>query len=145
MSKETKFTPGPWRVEVDNSSAQVQGFPLITSETYTVVGNEGMYGDIDTDYANAHLIAAAPDLYEALERCVSSLAPLCLLPQPLDTAVLDALERDALVFLRGLFQRACAVQIVAFIRAQLRAPFCGLFRHGESVSYVASKRNRFWG
>jgi hypothetical protein len=26
-----------------------------------------MYGDIKTDFANANLIAAAPDLYEALD------------------------------------------------------------------------------
>lgn len=63
----TKWTPGPWVVVADESAAQVKGFPCIYANNYTIVGTEGMYGDIDTDFANAHLIAAAPDLYEALE------------------------------------------------------------------------------
>lgn len=66
---ERKWTPGPWLVEVDESS-QVERYPMIASENYGVVGSEGMYGVIETDYANAHLIAAAPDLYEALESLV---------------------------------------------------------------------------
>lgn len=61
-----KWTPGPWVVVKDESAAQVAGFPCIYANDYTVVGTEGMYGDIEEDFANAHLIAAAPDLYEAL-------------------------------------------------------------------------------
>ena len=62
------FTPGPWTVVVDEIAAQVRGYPCVYSKDYTVVGTEGMYGDIDVDFANAKLIAAAPDLYEALQR-----------------------------------------------------------------------------
>ena len=68
---DTHFTPGPWRVITDESAAQVTGFPCIESDGYTVVGVEGMYGDIDTDFANARLIAAAPDMLEALRGVVS--------------------------------------------------------------------------
>ncbi len=63
---EPKFTKGPWVVQVDASSS-VTGFPLILSEHYVVVGHEGLYGDIEQDFANAHLIAAAPDMFEVLE------------------------------------------------------------------------------
>ena len=68
MTTENKHTPGPWAVVTDDTAAQVKGFPCIHSDNYIVVGVEGMYGDIETDYANARLIAAAPDLLEALER-----------------------------------------------------------------------------
>lgn len=59
-------TPGPWVVEEDIIANQVQGFPLILADTYMVVGTEGMYGDIDTDYANAKRIARVPDMEAAL-------------------------------------------------------------------------------
>ena len=71
---EPKWTKGPWRVVVDEEAAQVKGFPCIEAEDYEVVGTEGMYGDLDTDYANAHLIAAAPDLYEALDWSLRAIA-----------------------------------------------------------------------
>ena len=68
---EVKHTPGPWVVIADESAAQVKGFPCIESDGYTVVGLEGMYGDIETDFANARLIAAAPDMLEALQAAQS--------------------------------------------------------------------------
>jgi hypothetical protein len=66
-----KHTPGPWRVEIDKSAAQVKGFPVIEADEYTVVGTEGIYGDVDTDMANARLIAAAPELLSIVERFVA--------------------------------------------------------------------------
>lgn len=68
---EMKHTPGPWRVVVDDSASQVTGFPCIEADNYQVVGTEGMYDDIETDFANAHLIAAAPDLLEALKNLLA--------------------------------------------------------------------------
>lgn len=68
---ERKWTPGPWVVVSDESATQVKGFPCIYATDYTVVGTEGMFGDIDEDFANAHLIAAAPDLYDALSDAIS--------------------------------------------------------------------------
>jgi hypothetical protein len=62
-----KWTRGPWVVVADETAAQVRGYPCIYADGYTVVGTEGMYSDIETDFANARLIAAAPDLYMALE------------------------------------------------------------------------------
>lgn len=72
-----KHTPGPWRVVADESAAQVTGFPCIEADGYTVVGLEGMYGDIETDFANARLIAAAPDLLDALADAVDAWETHC--------------------------------------------------------------------
>ena len=59
---ETKFTPGPW-------SVRKHGYPIITDDaknrwiaTIHSVGPEN-----EVREANAHLIAATPDMYEELE------------------------------------------------------------------------------
>jgi hypothetical protein len=64
-----KHTPGPWHIEREDSpdAEWSRRFPTIIADEYEVVGNEGFYGDLETDMANARLIAAAPDLLEALE------------------------------------------------------------------------------
>lgn len=58
-----KFTPGPWRMHDMEAGVIVAGRP--GGEVANV--NNG-FGDRD---ANAALIAAAPDLYEALKSAVS--------------------------------------------------------------------------
>lgn len=62
-------TPGPWRVEIntEEDADWARKWPTIVADEYEVVGTEGLYGDIETDIANARLIAAAPDLLEALK------------------------------------------------------------------------------
>ena len=72
---EAKHTPGPWRVEVDTGpeAAWERKWPTIHAEKYEVVGCEGLYGDYETDMANARLIAAAPDLLDALKALTHSL------------------------------------------------------------------------
>lgn len=58
----TKFTPGPWGWDGERLVG-LKG-PVLDYAAY-----EGMWFaryDADEDTANAHLIAAAPDLYEAL-------------------------------------------------------------------------------
>lgn len=68
---EAKHTPGPWSIEVGNDPSDwANYFPKVLAENYTVVGTEGMYGDRETDLANARLIAAAPELLEALQESV---------------------------------------------------------------------------
>lgn len=66
---EAKHTPGPWWVEVDTDpeASWERKWPTIHAEKYEVVGCEGLYGDYETDMANARLIAAAPDLLDALQ------------------------------------------------------------------------------
>ena len=75
---DTKHTPGPWLVVSDESAAQVTGYPCIHAADYTVVGIEGMFGHIGTDFANAHLIAAAPDLLDALEQSTKEWVELAM-------------------------------------------------------------------
>lgn len=65
---ETKFTPGPWDVEEMPS-----GRVTVTAGQFFICGDENSYGVID---ANAHLIAAAPELYEALETAIEEIKHL---------------------------------------------------------------------
>jgi hypothetical protein len=57
-----KFTPGPWWVTPDN------GYYNIHSSEGEIIGCEGL-----CEYDDTHLIAAAPDLYAALESVQESL------------------------------------------------------------------------
>jgi len=67
----SKHTPGPWKVRIEKSK---DGFPnyKITScdktEVYAACNSVGY-----STTANAHLIAAAPDLLEALEHVQATL------------------------------------------------------------------------
>ena len=71
-------TPGPWIVE---DSRKLRKKKLRSSLLMVVAAKGGMPGLIvnqgsvtPTDEANARLIAAAPDLLEALERAVPEIA-----------------------------------------------------------------------
>jgi len=70
---ETKFTKGPWGIEYDGHEANIIGPVPYTSDQRDIAYVNSEVGDIDgfacgvTAQANAHLIAAAPELYEALE------------------------------------------------------------------------------
>ena len=64
----TQHTPGPWEVKIGTEDDDwAHQWPTIEAKNYVVVGTEGIYQDFDTDMANARLIAAAPDLLEALQ------------------------------------------------------------------------------
>lgn len=73
---ETKFTKGPWFIDSKlivgpriDSDGQDNGFISEVCDASLSIGNKK---------ANANLIAAAPDLYEALQRLVnvtSEIAP----------------------------------------------------------------------
>ena len=83
---DTKFTPGPWFI-----ATPTQGFEVCTihgverqptedglGQTWVYIRPESIVRDGEWVWpdeaectANAHLIAAAPDLYAALERLVS--------------------------------------------------------------------------
>ena len=73
----TKHTKGPWRVCVDDTGGQYSGWPSIAASEEldtTVIHRAGFHHEfwdwhpgLPEALANAHLIAAAPDLLEALE------------------------------------------------------------------------------
>ena len=61
MSK-FKHTPGPWEI------CSLSGDIIVTEQNTIMVTNKGIRGrgDSDIDIANARLIAAAPEMLEAL-------------------------------------------------------------------------------
>jgi len=61
---ETKFTKGPWVIS-NSGSAYMEGTIILTSDGYREIA--GVWQDED-----AHLISAAPDLYDALQRLIPS-------------------------------------------------------------------------
>ncbi len=71
MTDQPKWTPGPWRYDRTNGSPTT-GEHMIAGANpgYLAEVRDCGSGDVR---ANAHLIAAAPDLYAALEACVVSL------------------------------------------------------------------------
>jgi len=87
-----KHTPGPWRVIIDDDGGPLSGRPgVFASEELDcgIVHWDGFIqeywrsarGDKEI-HANAHLIAAAPDMYEALEMMVNffdDVAPDCMI------------------------------------------------------------------
>jgi len=73
---ERKYTPGPWRYSFDDTGGPFTPWPSVEGpedSDVTVVHRAGFkqefWGDtsLREAQANAHLIAAAPELYEALE------------------------------------------------------------------------------
>jgi len=78
-----EHTPGPW--VIDNSAPNNDHSPYLSTGAQTIVANHGIgwnicevMGNIGSDantpthesLANAHLIAAAPDLLEACEKAI---------------------------------------------------------------------------
>lgn len=63
---DTKFTLGPWRVDPSfDRDIQTANGELEIACTNELVLTGGVKPDAEQHRANAHLIAAAPDLYEA--------------------------------------------------------------------------------
>ena len=73
MSAETKWTPGPWHV----LKARGYAHGPVDKNNAPVVTWTGMARPRQEDgMANAHLIAAAPELYEALEEALETIHAL---------------------------------------------------------------------
>lgn len=64
----TQHTPGPWNVGQDSTAIEASG--AIIARTFHWANQ---YTPIHESYANAKLIAAAPDLLAALEECLQRL------------------------------------------------------------------------
>lgn len=90
-----KHTPGPWRLEINTAEDCEWGdrWPIIVADGYEVIGKEGLYGDIQTDIANARLIAAAPELLDALQGLLRGIFDG---PDEANAAMLIAKARDAI-------------------------------------------------
>ena len=73
---EPKHTPGPWNMLHDSSFDECVIFAERADEqvdicevsTYITMSNDDNRIDVDQIIANANLIAAAPDLYKALDK-----------------------------------------------------------------------------
>lgn len=88
-------TPGPWRVS-DENHTRVQAGQLHIAETC------GM--DRDNTDANARLIAAAPDLFAALEECITDDNSCCMNTGQRERRLkaIDAIARAALAKAGGV-------------------------------------------
>lgn len=99
---EHKWTPGPWRA---GHFSSVVGCPVVAQpdparNSIIVAGTRGAVASESDAFvaeivANAHLIAAAPDLYEALEALLQGGQPAWVDPPEWIAA------RDALAKARG--------------------------------------------
>ena len=84
MTNERKWTAGPWRTENRNGKWPVS---VVTMSGKLVAPFCG--GPKPHETANAHLIAAAPELYEALEELLGNVQTLLA---PHDTMPHDPLS-----------------------------------------------------
>jgi hypothetical protein len=71
----SKHTPGPWKATKFNEHTGLIDPHCIYIEPKVAVVERSVSSP-EVDLANAHLIAAAPDLLEALELCRSELAAM---------------------------------------------------------------------
>lgn len=79
---DRKYTPGPWSTAISADHDPMYGeightFGVSIGRRVVMLTCAGMAGtpdDYDEQKANSHLIAAAPDMYDALER-VANLNP----------------------------------------------------------------------
>lgn len=69
----TKYTPGPWSLFLGNAGYFcVEGIWKADSEADRICGSIGAVASEEEAVANARLIAAAPEMLEALERVVET-------------------------------------------------------------------------
>jgi len=76
MSDE-KFTPGPWCISTESPTLIKQDMSIIGSNSGVLIGSasgytgSGYFPTDETAIVNARLMAASPDLLEALQLCLS--------------------------------------------------------------------------
>ena len=91
---DKKYTPGPWRMDIDPDGQWANQWPVIISESTgdEIVGTEGFYTELDKDIANARLASCAPELLEALETALEWIDAV-----PVDTQLpaMPGFDRDA--------------------------------------------------
>lgn len=89
MSNETKWTPGPWLVTKSHDGIAIaMGSAIISPYEYTTghLWKTDLYWgeEDDEDVANAHLIAAAPELYEILSMLVDNSEAVAFYPSAIE-------------------------------------------------------------
>ena len=85
---ETKHTPGPWEIA-----------PIESGDKDIIIVEPGValdYDDVDPEEqeANAHLIASAPELLEALKIALVHLPELPIICEKIDRAIAKAEGRE---------------------------------------------------
>lgn len=100
---EVKHTPGPWKHVVEwagNNGSTVYVTNEFLDEVCTMASGS------KTDLDNARLIAAAPDMLEALEAVWSDYDQRCILGRPIDVAEIEAMTkvRNSIDKAKGLTQ-----------------------------------------
>ncbi|WP_422028218.1 hypothetical protein [Roseovarius sp.] len=73
---ERKWTKGPWEAALERGCHGViaHALPEGGANFVALVGNDADTAEREPSrFANAHLIAAAPELYEALEKAVTAI------------------------------------------------------------------------
>lgn len=75
------FTPGPWEImyagqdDMTNAECVAEEMPVVSiGPIWYCEFSSGLDQDIQRKYADARLMAAAPDLYSALKRALFALA-----------------------------------------------------------------------
>ena len=102
---DTKFTPGPWRYDRTNGSPTTGEHMIAGAKPgYLAEVRDCGSGDVR---ANTHLIAAAPDLYAALDAAMAFIESHVADPDITDVMIRnyrtlqDLRPRDALAKARG--------------------------------------------
>ncbi len=70
MQITTKFTPGPWSISTESTVCK-----QIDAEHHAICTDQFCFAPADEKAANAALIAAAPELYEALVEMLAASQP----------------------------------------------------------------------
>ena len=92
MSGETKFTPGPWFCTCIGHVKECMGDPPKTVATIPGFCSEVKMDGITEKQSNADLIAAAPEMYEMLDRIKGRLE-FCKLENSIDAETEREIDR----------------------------------------------------
>lgn len=100
MTDQPKWTPGPWSFDGSPMSRRTRYITRSDGRTIAAAHSLGWLGTNEATYAgrlesdaNAHLIAAAPDLYAALEAIRDNEVVRAVCPSPLWGKMADAMMK----------------------------------------------------
>ena len=70
MNNKAQFTPGPWNARRNHAETTESERINITAGSVLIAETHHAWIDWEEQEANAHLIAAAPAMYEALRKVI---------------------------------------------------------------------------